>query len=83
VSLDRVSPIRLVPYAGYAPGPLAPPPRPRPGASSPGAATSSDGEVEVSIRVFAEGGSVTVMRRTALEPDGVTRRTVGIEAVIR
>ena len=42
-----------------------------------------DGDVEVSVRVFAEGGSVTVMRRTALDADGVTRRTIGIEAMIR
>lgn len=44
------------------PAPLAPPP---------------GGDVEVSVRVFADGGSVTVVRRT------VGDRTVGIDALIR
>ena len=40
------------------------------------------GDVELSIRVLADGGSITVKRRTVADADG-TRRTVGIDAVIR
>ncbi len=39
-------------------------------------------DVELSIRVFADGGSISVRRRLAPGPDG-TMRTVGIEALIR
>ena len=54
-------------------------------ASAYGTRTSpaQEGDVEVSIRVIAEAGSVTVMRRTALAADGQTRQTIGIDAVIR
>ena len=40
------------------------------------------GDVELSVRVFADGGSISVRRRTVADADG-TRRTVGIDAVIR
>lgn len=39
-------------------------------------------DVEISIRMFADGGSISVRRHTVLEADG-SRRTVGIEALIR
>ena len=39
-------------------------------------------DVELSVRLFADGGSITVKRRTVAEADG-SRRTVGIDAVIR
>ena len=83
VPLDPVPALRLVPLTGYPPSRRAPRERPAATRTSRGTTTASDGDVEVTIRVFAEGGSVTVMRRTALAPDGVTRHTVGIEAVIR
>ena len=40
------------------------------------------GDVEVSVRLFADGRSITVRRRTVAEPDG-TRRVVGIDALVR
>ena len=40
------------------------------------------GDVELSIRVLADGGSITVRRRTVVDEQG-TRRTVGIDAVVR
>ena len=40
------------------------------------------GDVEVSVRMFADGRSISVRRRTVAEADG-TRRTVGIDAVVR
>lgn len=39
-------------------------------------------DVELSIRLFADGGSISVRRHTVPEADG-SRRTVGIDAVIR
>jgi hypothetical protein len=39
-------------------------------------------DVELSVRVLADGGSITVKRRTVADPDG-TRRTIGIDALIR
>ncbi|AHG88576.1 hypothetical protein J421_1039 [Gemmatirosa kalamazoonensis] len=43
---------------------------------------ASAADVELSLRVFADGGSITVKRRSVTAPDG-SRRTVGIEALIR
>ena len=47
-----------------------------------GDATEAAADVELSVRLFADGGSITVKRRTIAEADG-SRRTVGIDAVIR
>jgi hypothetical protein len=51
--------------------------RPADAPADPGA-----GDVELSIRVLADGGSITVRRRSVADSDGA-RRTVGIDAVIR
>jgi hypothetical protein len=49
----------------------------------PRADAPADGaDVELSVRFFADGGSITVKRRTVADADG-TRRTIGIDAVIR
>jgi hypothetical protein len=53
--------------------PVAPPPALR---EIPGA------DVEVEIRLFADGGSITVRRSIVDGPDG-GRQTVGIDALIR
>jgi hypothetical protein len=45
-------------------------------------AAPESSDVELSVRLFADGGSITVKRRTVSEGDG-TRRTVGIEALVR
>lgn len=47
-----------------------------PGDASPSA------DVELSMRIFADGRSISVRRQTIANADG-TRRTVGIDAVIR
>lgn len=39
-------------------------------------------DVELSVRLLADGGSISVQRRTVAQPDG-TRRTVGIDAIVR
>jgi len=41
-----------------------------------------DGDVEVSIRLFADGRSISVRRRVAPGPDGEPM-TLGIDALIR
>ena len=38
-------------------------------------------DVEVAVRLFADGSHVTVVRRTVPTPEG--RRTIGIDAVVR
>jgi hypothetical protein len=43
---------------------------------------SVEGDVEVSIRLFADGRSISVRRRVAPGPDGESM-TVGIDALIR
>jgi hypothetical protein len=43
--------------------------------------TSAD-DVEISVRVFADGGSITVKRRTVVMADG-SRRTTAIDALVR
>ena len=40
-------------------------------------------DVEVSVRVFADGGSITTVRRLSPETGDAPRRTIGIDAVIR
>jgi hypothetical protein len=42
----------------------------------------AEGDVEVSIRLFADGRSISVRRRVAPGPDGQPM-TVGIDALVR
>jgi len=52
-------------------------------ATAPSRAEPAASDVEVSVRVFADGGSITTVRRLSpLEAD-TPRRTIGIDAVIR
>ena len=67
---------------------LQPPRRPhaadRPAALRivPRADAVGEPDVVCSLRVFADGRSITVKRRIAVDPDG-TPRTLGIDAVVR
>lgn len=56
-------------------------PTPPPYAAAVAALTPVPADVEMSVRLCADGTQITVMRRTVADAGG--RRTVGIEAVIR
>lgn len=45
-------------------------------------APARDPDVDLSVRLLADGGSISVQRRTVVGPDGA-RRTVGIDAIVR
>ena len=73
-SVRPLAPRRAVPG-------VRPVPAPRPAdAVDPEARRTAD--VEVSVRLYADGTQISVVRRTVPE-EGGGRRTVGIEAVIR
>jgi hypothetical protein len=57
------------------------PTRPQPTRAA--APTEAPRDIEVSIRVFADGRTISVARRLAPESGDGPRRTIGIDAVVR